>query len=409
MATIFILLDAFRPDYIKKAPFIEKLSHSSLSGSLIPPFGFMSTSGAIFAGLDPEESNLCYKFCLAKDPSLFNFTKGLSKFMPTDPLKPARGIGKHLISLLVRCKAQGSAVSFYGSPEMIPFGLLHHFDFGQKYRPDEDGFVPGESLFDILKRENKKYLYLGFARPRSLREYSRKLILNMVLKKRYAEDEYLIDLFKKNISRNNYDFMHLHLNSLDSLGHSFGPDSPEIEDGIKRIDGWVESLYNLLKDRFPCLNFVLASDHGMTEVKGGIDIWRIILKSKLKPGIDFIPFLDATTARFWGDSKAMDYIRDMLAEVKGGRFLTRDDIAKFRLRFKDNRYGDLFWVCDDGKVLSPNFFDETPTRGAHGYIPGSKSDSAFFLIHPHTKGVTEGRKEGGDLKDIFSSLLRRRV
>lgn len=378
MTTVFILLDAFRPDYIKNAPFIEKLSHSSLSGPLVPPFGFMSTSGAIFAGLDPQESNLCYKFCLAKESSPFNFTKGLSKFMPIDFLKPARGIGKHFISLLVRHKAHGTAVSFYGSSERIPFGLLPLFDFGQKKRPDEDGFVPLPSLFDILKRENKKYLYLGFARPRSFHEYARKFMLNMVLKKRYAEDEYLIDLFKKDISRNNYDFMHLHLNSLDSLGHAFGPDSPEIEDGIKRIDGWVENLYNFLKDRFPSLNFVIASDHGMTEVKGTIDIWKIFLKSKLKPGIDFIPFLDATQARFWGDSKAMDYIRDMLAEVKGGRFLTGDDITRLGLRFKDNRYGDLFWVCDDGQVLSPNFFDETPTRGAHGYIPGDKSGYAFF-------------------------------
>ena len=398
--TVFILLDAFRPDYIKKAPFIEKLSHVSLSGPLIPPFGFMSTSGAIFAGLDPQESNLCHKFCLSKEFSPFNFTKILSQFMPIASMKPARGIGKQLISLLVRLKARGTAIAYYGSPEMIPFGFLPLFDFGQKKRPDEDGFVPEKSLFDILKRKNKKCLYLGFARPRSFQEYARKFMMNVVLKKKYAEDEYLIELLKKKISENDYDFIHLHLNSLDSLGHSFGPDSLEMEQGIKRMDAWIENLYNLLKEKFPSLNFVLASDHGMTEVKGLINLWEIILRSKLKPGTDFIPFLDSTQARFWGDSKAIDYIRDMLSSVEGGRFLINDDITKLGLRFKDNRYGDLFWVCDEGKVLSPNFFDKTPTRGAHGYIPGCKSGYAFFLAN-HAPGAWSGV----DLKDLFPLLV----
>jgi hypothetical protein len=405
--TVFILIDAFRPDYIKKAPFIAKLSGTGLSGSLIPPFGFMSTSGAIFAGLDPEKSNLCHKFCLNRESSPFRFIPPLpagKKAPDTAPLKPAGGIGKLLISLLVRLKERRSAVSYYGSPEMIPLALLPRFDFGQKKRPDEDGFVPQPSLFDILKREKKTYRYFGFARGKSFREYTRKFMRNVILKKRYDEDERLVKIFKEDVLKSNCDFLYLHLNLLDSSGHCFGPASYETQEAIAITDKRIEKLYNFFKDRFPSFNFVLCSDHGMTEVKETVDIREILLKSGLKIGTDLIPFLDATQARFWGGDKAIASIRDMLGTVKGGRFLTEDDFVKFGLRFKDNRYGDLFWVCEEGKIISPNFFDGSPPKGAHGYIPGSKDDFAFYLING--EGIKPGRNGAGDLKDIFPSLLK---
>lgn len=391
--TAFILLDAFRPDYVRYAPFIENMSAESLSGALIPPFGFMSTSGAIFAGLAPEESNLCNKFCLKKEAAPFNFVR----FIP--------GVIKKniIISSLVRLKGKGTAVSFYGTPQKIPVNLLPLFDFGQKLRPDQEGFVPSPSIFDILRKQNKTYLYLGFARPRSFAEYAGKFIKKAVLKEPYIDDEYLINSFKRKISKKDYDFMHLHLNLIDSIGHSYGPNSLEMKEAIKKTDGWVEEIYLVLRQKFSDFNFVLASDHGMTEVRGTVDIWNRILKSELKPGRDYVPFLDSTQARFWGDRKAIAYLREMLASVKGGRFLNEEDVDRYKIRFRDNRYGDLFWVCDEGTVISPNFFEDAPARGAHGYVPGCKSNYAFYLANG--KGIERNKKDG-DLKDLFFLLLK---
>ena len=408
-ATILILIDGFRPDYLKQAPFMERLSSLSLSGSLIPPFGFMSTSGAIFAGLPPEASGLSHKFCLNREDSPFRFVKSLPPFLKRrNPLEPAGGLGKMSISLWLRLKERGGALSYYGSSEMIPPLLLPFFDFGQKKRPDQEGFVPSASLFEILKKEEKKWLYLGFARPRSFWEYGQKFVQKLVLK-RFDDDQYLIGSLKRFIKGDDYDFIYLHLNLLDSLGHCFGTASPEMEEGIKIMDRRIEELYNLFKTKYPSLNLILVSDHGMTAVKGSIDIWKLILKFKLKIGRDFIPFLDATMARFWGEAKALDYIKTELAGLKGGRFLNSEDLAQFKIRFRDNRYGDLFWVCEEGLVLSPNFFDEVPIRGAHGYLPGTKSDYAFFLLNGTglPSGPAEvGRKTEGRLEDIFPTILK---
>lgn len=398
MTTVFILLDAFRPDYINRTRFIKELSQESSHGSLTPPFGFMSTSGAIFAGLTPEESGLCHKFCLSEEERPFDFIR-FFQFITGDPLTPLRGIKKNLASLLVRLIHRNTIISFYGSPEMIPVGLLPFFDFGQKKRPDEEGFVSSPSLFDILRAGQKRYLYLGFARKKSAVEYLRKVISRDV----YDEDRYLIERFKKDILECDYDFAYLHLNLLDLLGHAFGPDSVEMENGIEAVDKWMDTLYNFLKDSFSRLNFVLASDHGMCGVRETVNLWDTILKFRFKIGTDFIPFLDATQARFWGREDVIDCIRGILAEAKGGRFLNENDVTRFCLRFRDNRYGDLFWVCDEGVAIAPNFFEEAPPKGTHGYIPGSGGDSAFFLIN---RNGLKGREIAGDLKDLFFSLLR---
>ncbi|MCF6268108.1 MAG: ectonucleotide pyrophosphatase/phosphodiesterase [Melioribacteraceae bacterium] len=63
-------------------------------------------------------------------------------------------------------------------------------------------------------------------------------------------------------------FITLYFDDTDTYGHEFGPNSPEINKSIKRLDGLVgylnEELLKIgMKDS---LNIIFVSDHGMTEV-----------------------------------------------------------------------------------------------------------------------------------------------
>lgn len=66
------------------------------------------------------------------------------------------------------------------------------------------------------------------------------------------------------ISRDNYDFVFIHFHGIDDRGHSYGPDSPNTMNYIKKIDGYMEEISNVWKD-----TIILTADHGMRETDEG--------------------------------------------------------------------------------------------------------------------------------------------
>ncbi len=63
-------------------------------------------------------------------------------------------------------------------------------------------------------------------------------------------------------------FITLYFHDTDSYGHAFGPNSPEINTSIKRLDSLVGYLNNKLTaiNMLDSINVIFVSDHGMTEI-----------------------------------------------------------------------------------------------------------------------------------------------
>ena len=56
------------------------------------------------------------------------------------------------------------------------------------------------------------------------------------------------------------DLLFIHFHDVDDMGHSFGPDSPEYEAAIIRVDGYLEQIYHALAEN----TFItIFADHGM--------------------------------------------------------------------------------------------------------------------------------------------------
>lgn len=80
-------------------------------------------------------------------------------------------------------------------------------------------------------------------------------------------------------------FITLYFHDTDTYGHRYGPNSPEIDQSIRRLDSLVGYLNNNLTDigMADSVNIIFVSDHGMTE----IDTSRTVNLEKMLSGLDY--------------------------------------------------------------------------------------------------------------------------
>lgn len=165
-------------------------------------------------------------------------------------------------------------------------------------------------------------------------------------------------------------FITLYFHDTDYYGHEFGPNSPEINQSIERLDNLVGYLNNELskigmKDS---LNIIFVSDHGMTEINATrtINIENILdgLEYKLggsKPVAMIEPKLDAY------DSVYARLERNQ----KHFKLYRKDNMPKYyHFNKNDNIYSlllvaDLGWsIVDNKQILNMSKYS---SNGNHGY------------------------------------------
>ena len=61
----------------------------------------------------------------------------------------------------------------------------------------------------------------------------------------------------------------------DHTGHMYGPDSPEMREKLKELDGDIKLLLETFGNDF---NFILTSDHGFSQFKSGVNTSLLTLK-----------------------------------------------------------------------------------------------------------------------------------
>jgi len=67
-------------------------------------------------------------------------------------------------------------------------------------------------------------------------------------------------------------------------------------------------------------------------------------------------------------------------DLKGGHVLSQEEIAKYKLLFRSNDYGDVIYLAEPGKLIKPNFYTirgET-VKAMHGWDPGDQQQDSFL-------------------------------
>lgn len=176
----------------------------------------------------------------------------------------------------------------------------------------------------------------------------------------------------------------LYFGDVDGVGHRKGPESPEIQQALQRVD---QSLGHLLdgieslpvRDR---VYLVLVSDHGMATVS----------KEQLE-SIDRLIDVQGLERRgagnqmsFWvkeGPLRARQIRDGINAQIQHGRAYLREEIPRRLHHSADPRIGDVVILMEEPwRILPPRggTRDMTVLGGWHGWDPASKAMRGIFLV-----------------------------
>jgi len=210
----------------------------------------------------------------------------------------------------------------------------------------------------------------------------------------------ILELAEKQL--HNTSVVFAYVDEIDHLGHEYGVNSKDFLNHLKSFDELLGRFLQRIMKIGDEISITIFSDHGMHDVNGTIDVKSKIDSTGLKVKKDYIPFLDSTIARFWTfNDNAKERLIYALENTKGGHLLTHEEIIKYKINFKSNEYGDLFYLADVGNIISPSFFTSIrgPVKGMHGWNPEHESQLSF--IFTNQKQVL---KEMDDVSKIFYLL-----
>jgi predicted AlkP superfamily pyrophosphatase or phosphodiesterase len=345
---LVLILDAFSDKYLKHAPYLSKLCREYYCTTIEPIFAYEGIRVAILTGLNVRESGVWHDKVFApsgRRDLKIKVLKPLTSFI--DVVSPTDYVNKAFRFLLFKILREE-----YGTPHLIHSKYLEYF---ATYRHENKG-IP--DLFQILGKHGVRSAWIE---PK-LNSMERKVLRNTV------------NLFRKN------DLIVLKLNSLDRLGHKYGPLSTEVRERVKYVDSIVEEAIRMLQNKINNFSFIIMSDHGMAPVEKTLNIKEILEKeTQIKPLRDYIPYIGSTFASFYIlKKKAEGIINEILQSIGDyGRILSEEE--EDLLGINRELYGHIIFVLNERIVFHPNFFQkrEIP-RGMHGYA-FPKYDNAIFI------------------------------
>jgi predicted AlkP superfamily pyrophosphatase or phosphodiesterase len=382
---LMLLLDAFRPDYLPRTRWLARWAQKSLRGCLREPFGF-SPRASYFGGLKPAEVGFTHLFCYNPQESPFGVARGLSW---VEEKVPALADQARLwLTQLGRERVPSFAAAYLSTFE-IPLRFLPFFAPTEKYAP-WDPKVGYNSLFLQLDAQRLPWIQCSWPLSNQLPR---------------SDDAAIVDNVISQL-RPDHRMAYVHLQQLDSLGHTYGPGSSEVQRGLEEIDQLVRRLVEHCQRLFDAVDVLIWGDHGMVTVVHSVDLWSLLDKSGLRFGHDFVYFLDSTMARFWFHTNfAKRKVIELLTPLREGIILQQEHLQKFHIAGCDWRNGELIFLLHPGIVIYPNFFQRTgqPVRGMHGYDPDCSDNMGLFLLY--TDDIQPGEIPPIDAWQIYFTAL----
>lgn len=250
----------------------------------------------------------------------------------------------------------------YFSLYEIPLESIALFDLCERrniYRPGAFDGVPG--FFDRLEERGVPYRVWDWSVPtdRALNE------------------------MEEAAMGSRHRLLFLYTPALDAIMHVHGPDSDAAKGWLGWMEGRIEGILDAARGagRRPILR--VFGDHGMARVHKELDIRSIVDALRLRMPQEYLMFLDSSMARFWFFTEAARIsIRDRLATLDGGRWMSDEELDNLGVSFPDRAYGEAVYLCDPGVVILPSFMGSAPLAGMHGYHPDDADSYTTLLSDP---------------------------
>ena len=354
---LFIMVDACGWEIIRNDPFCQKFAPTRKR--LDSVFGYSSGCvPSIVSGRWPDEHrNWCY-FVYDPAHSPFRVLRWL-RWLPA--AVTSRRIFRRWLSKFVKV-----GLNFRGYFDLynIPFRFIHLFDFSEKKSPLlPGGMNAGPNIFDFLTTRKIPFFVSDPA----------------------LSDEQNRDNLLASITAETIEFAFCYWPSLDGLLHSVGTDSPEIPAKLRSLEQWLTQVLAVAQQHYADVRLYVFSDHGMANCDEYLDLQARIQALPVRMERDYAVVYDSTMARFWFfNDSARQLITAELQRVPQGRILPDEELAKFRVLFKDRHFGELIFLVKEGVLIVPSHMGQRPIRAMHGYHPTDPQTYAAILTNQPT-------------------------
>lgn len=349
---LFTFIDAFGWELLKENKFLEGFLKTK--SPLTTIFGYSATCDpTILTGLLPRDHGHFSFFVYDPVNSPFKTAKCLS-LLPESLSR--RGRVRNVIS---RFYKRYLGYTGYFQLYNMPFRTLNKYDYTEKRDIyEKNGINSGaRNIFDRL-RDEKIPFYLSDWR---------------------ASETINLESLKEKIKDQSISFAYLYLAAMDATLHAHGTKSEKVAEKIAWYDQKLREIISLAGQNYDEISFYTFSDHGMTNVTETCDLMSIINKLPLRQNRDYAVVYDSTMARFWFlKESAKETICNALSHCKKGKILSNETLHEWGCDFKENKYGDLFFLLNPGVLLVPSYMGETKLAGMHGYDPHDKDSTAMF-------------------------------
>ena len=239
----------------------------------------------------------------------------------------------------------------------------------------------GEAIWETARKQNKitaSYFWPGSELKDTSRQpnYFEKYEHTRPYEKRI---DGVIDWLKLPIDKRP-ELITLYFDIVDSKGHEFGPNSPELDSSLVLADNLIgEIILKLKKEKlFATTNFVIVSDHGMTE----ISLSKVINLQKTLSG-------EKVFTQWYGPNLMIEsenpekLIQKLKSELKNCNVYLKSEIPK-RFNFsKNENISSILIMADLGYSLtSRNLTSRDSTnfgKGNHGYDNDEMEMHGIFI------------------------------
>lgn len=206
----------------------------------------------------------------------------------------------------------------------------------------------------------------------------------------------------------NADFATLYFSHVDSDGHSYGPNSPEVDEAVVEADRLLGYLLDKIDELGLSgrLNILIASDHGMTELS---DDKVIFLDEMIN--LDDVRVIDWTPAALIQPEKGkVDEIYQTLKENEENyRVYMKEDLPRKYGFTNHYRIPDIIMIADvPYTITSRPFYNERGLiAGTHGYDhTAPEMATIFYASGPAIrKGETVPPFQSIHLYELMAHLL----
>jgi predicted AlkP superfamily pyrophosphatase or phosphodiesterase len=365
---VFVFVDALGFNYLRSHEFLPEFEFRA---GLRPVLGYScACHPTLFSGRMPHDHGHGAMYALNEGDS---------------PLEAARGWGRLPAGIAdnyrVRSRLQariGREVSGYFSLYEVPTRLLPRFDLVEPRNIFEPGAIRrGTTIFDEVAESGATSLVRDWRTP---------------------EVEALQE-FEAVLGAGSIDWGLVYLPGLDGLLHSEGSGGEGVARHLDWYEGWVRRLKESAAKGAGEVHLYLFSDHGMSNVRRGLDVISPVERTFGRNGDRYLAFYDSTMVRVWADEPGLgDEMAGFLRGLPMGRLIEDPEKGELGVAFADRSQGDLCWVADEGVIVLPSYMGRSMLAGMHGYHPDAIDADACVL------GSETPRREMKHIRDLHGLM-----